>query len=263
MRFRFLLLIVLLLGAAAGPAAAQGGCGADDLNQQLDSLIEAYQEARADGAYQAAQDLAEELDTLLTTCAPPDLPQAGEWQFTWLSPLRGQCSTTISPVDRRFIMLVDEAEGQFSAEDVFVANRLDFTLDEGGDYVTSFNTSFGNETLTLEINATLMSDSRLSGVATAFLPSEDCALAASIEMQLVDTGIICLVGSLQSVNLRVGPGTDFDRAGTIPVNQEQAVVGQATGSDDFTWWQLENGRWVRSDVVTAAGDCRAVPVVSP
>jgi len=39
------------------------------------------------------------------------------------------------------------------------------------------------------------------------------------------------------------------------------VIGQATGTDGFVWWQLGNEAWVRSDLVEEAGYCDDVPVV--
>ena len=66
-----------------------------------------------------------------------------------------------------------------------------------------------------------------------------------------------------TVNLRSGPGTENDKAGTLETGQTAFIIGQATDSDGFTWWKLESGSWVRSDVVTAGGNCANVPVLEP
>ncbi len=66
----------------------------------------------------------------------------------------------------------------------------------------------------------------------------------------------------REVNLRTGPGTDYDRAGSLTAGQTALIVGKATGSDGFVWWKLESGDWVRSDIVTAGGSCTAVSEVA-
>lgn len=71
----------------------------------------------------------------------------------------------------------------------------------------------------------------------------------------------CVVSSGRAVNKRTGPGTNFDQAGQLPAGTEATVIGQATGADGQTWWQLEDENWVREDVVNAVGDCASVPIV--
>jgi hypothetical protein len=71
----------------------------------------------------------------------------------------------------------------------------------------------------------------------------------------------CTVSAASGANLRSGPGTQFARAGALAAGTSQTVTGQAK-SDNFVWWKLESGSWVRSDVVQTAGDCSAVPTVT-
>jgi len=71
----------------------------------------------------------------------------------------------------------------------------------------------------------------------------------------------CTVSSSKTVNKRGGPGTNFDSAGQLESGTDAVVSGQAKGSDGLTWWQLDDGAWVREDVVTEVGDCVSVPVV--
>jgi hypothetical protein len=80
---------------------------------------------------------------------------------------------------------------------------------------------------------------------------------------VVAFGDQCGVVATATVNLRTGPGTTYDRAGTLDGGQTQLIVGQAEGDDGFVWWQLESESWVRSDVVTAGGQCDEVPEVEP
>lgn len=65
----------------------------------------------------------------------------------------------------------------------------------------------------------------------------------------------------QPVNLRSGPGTDYDSPGQLFVGENRDVAGQVTGTDGMTWWQLAIGLWVREDAVTEQGDCSGVPVI--
>lgn len=71
----------------------------------------------------------------------------------------------------------------------------------------------------------------------------------------------CTVASSGTVNLRSGPGTNFDLAGTLAAGESVVATGQANGADGFVWWKLANGAWVRSDLVTITGDCELLPVV--
>lgn len=75
-------------------------------------------------------------------------------------------------------------------------------------------------------------------------------------------GTVCLVSAIEGeVNLRGGPGINFDRVATLPAGREFRAVGQIRGADSFTWWYLETGVYVRDDVVNAEGLCRALPIL--
>lgn len=73
----------------------------------------------------------------------------------------------------------------------------------------------------------------------------------------------CVVRSNGTVNRRTGPGTTFDRDGELLSGEELDVTGQAmdTSGNGFTWWQLEDGAWVREDVVNVEGYCRTLDVI--
>ncbi|MBZ0293212.1 MAG: hypothetical protein K8L99_11660 [Anaerolineae bacterium] len=72
----------------------------------------------------------------------------------------------------------------------------------------------------------------------------------------------CSVTSLSgNVNLRTGPGTNYDIAGTL-AGQAMTVAGQAQGSDGFIWWNLDDGSWVRSDIAAEEGACDSVATVA-
>ncbi|HEX3053519.1 MAG TPA: protein kinase [Aggregatilineaceae bacterium] len=71
----------------------------------------------------------------------------------------------------------------------------------------------------------------------------------------------CTVSVTDPINLRLGPGTEYDRQGVIEEGQKTGVFGQAVGSDGVVWWKLWGDQWVRSDLVSVGGDCSLVPEV--
>lgn len=72
----------------------------------------------------------------------------------------------------------------------------------------------------------------------------------------------CTINVPNEVNLRSGPGTTFDRAGTLSAGQTVEVDGQTQGADGMAWYRLATGEWVRSDVVGSPAACANVPAVS-
>lgn len=65
----------------------------------------------------------------------------------------------------------------------------------------------------------------------------------------------CYVTSDRVINLRSGPGTEFDSPDTIQPGERFAVRDQAQESE-HTWYHLAIGLWVRSDVIETHGRCR-------
>lgn len=61
--------------------------------------------------------------------------------------------------------------------------------------------------------------------------------------------------------LRAGPGREFPILGGLSAGEAALPDARAGGSDGMLWWRLSAGIWVRSDVVLAAGDCGALPLV--
>lgn len=62
-----------------------------------------------------------------------------------------------------------------------------------------------------------------------------------------------------TVNKRSGPGTNFDRAGTMNGGERLEVIGQAEDDSGFVWYELEDDSWVREDVIGLQGDCGDIP----
>jgi len=76
-----------------------------------------------------------------------------------------------------------------------------------------------------------------------------------------DTEDACKVSSSQRVNMRIGPSTNFAVEETFPTGDSLVGDGQAIGSDNYTWWHLQNGLWVREDVVSTTGNCAELPTI--
>jgi WD40 repeat protein len=72
----------------------------------------------------------------------------------------------------------------------------------------------------------------------------------------------CVVDGVGDViNMRSGPGTDYDVVAQLPIGETAEVTGQTVGEDGYIWWRLANNLWVRWDVVAALGNCDNVPYV--
>ncbi|MBN2472403.1 MAG: DUF4962 domain-containing protein, partial [Anaerolineae bacterium] len=82
-------------------------------------------------------------------------------------------------------------------------------------------------------------------------------VAALALMGETETGV-CTVSSAGNVNIRSGPGTNFDILEVMQAGSARAVVGSITGTDGYIWWQLENEAYVRSDVVSESAGCQYV-----
>lgn len=94
------------------------------------------------------------------------------------------------------------------------------------------------------------------------LPIIDSAFLSGMEANSAVEIAQCVVSSTSTVNLRSGPGTEFDVVEKFAAGQTAKPVGRTEILNGMVWWKLENGTWVRSDVVNETGDCQAVPVVS-
>lgn len=62
------------------------------------------------------------------------------------------------------------------------------------------------------------------------------------------------------INLRGGPGTNFDVVSVAAAGEQVTAVGQAE-VDGYIWWWLDDSSWVRSDVIGSGADCAELPVV--
>jgi len=65
----------------------------------------------------------------------------------------------------------------------------------------------------------------------------------------------CIISASQDVNRRASAGTTFDIVGTLASGTQSVAVAKQVDSQNFVWYELAEGGWVRSDVVTATGSC--------
>jgi hypothetical protein len=63
-----------------------------------------------------------------------------------------------------------------------------------------------------------------------------------------------------AVNKRGGPGTQFEIIGVLEDGAASNALQRSLSADGLTWWQLADRSWVREDVVSEQGACRALPV---
>jgi len=71
----------------------------------------------------------------------------------------------------------------------------------------------------------------------------------------------CVLSSgSESLNLRTGPGTEFDLAGVLSANTSVIATGRGSDANNFIWYQLETGDWIRSDTIEISGEaCENLP----
>jgi hypothetical protein len=221
--------------------------------------------------------------TPLATNQPfADLVMAGELSFTESDP--GQIETC-SLLARIGEDANGDAEtfidvGFVTGGDVFVQDRFSPTDDATFESVSlglnldqSHHLLFVliDDTLDLYVDGELVLDDFLVGnrSGTYGIALRGAARGARCEgrnvwvyQAPVFTPGLCEIIPSDTVNMRSGPGTSFDRAGQLAAGTIIRAEGRATDNDGFQWWLLENGNWVREDVVRAQGDCANLPVSS-
>lgn len=265
----FALTLSLLFSGIFLPVMGQGtGCTTDEIKDQIDTFYATYLTDQNGNVTEAARELANDITEFLENCESgsdeensddtDSIVTAGRWFVNW-SVEGSTCpdGTTSSATDRPFLMTLSD-EG-FTATDNYAWPPLEFIPTED-ETVYSFNRNHPSGNFTYRYDVTPLSNEELAGTITLFYAT-GCTLASEFVMNLQDPDIICMVNSDTTVNLRSGPGTDFSRAGQLPSILLQSAIGQATGTDGFIWWQLEDESWVRSDIVEEIGNCENVDEV--
>jgi hypothetical protein len=280
---RVLLALLLLLSLSSFSSFAQDeiDCSTEAIQAEVDRLYEDYAASRSEDAVAELSALNAALEELINACstavavesteeAPSgsltaaDLTE-GKWEVQWSNVGENNCPGDVGGTrsqNRNFILTVDLATDSFTTDDILVWPPLIFTAKLEGGYRFLRNIALNDGTvISYDYNVTLISSGQIEGTSNFFDPAINCALQNTFVMTLVDENIICMVASDTGANLRNGAGTDFQRNGALPAGERTDVIGQANGTDGFTWWQLDSEAWVRSDLVQEAGRCEEVPVV--
>jgi hypothetical protein len=99
--------------------------------------------------------------------------------------------------------------------------------------------------------------------------AEPTAQATATAEPVVQTGD-CLVQSLGSASIHVGPSFDRTIRGSLGLNVQVLVTGQTTDEDGQIWWRIQpenflatepDRYWVPNSQVQTIGDCASVPQV--
>lgn len=72
-----------------------------------------------------------------------------------------------------------------------------------------------------------------------------------------------LTAKLEEINLRSGPGTAYDIVTKLAQNQQVTATGWAFDAEQYVWWRLDTGAWVRADTVDFPDICLTLPQVTP
>ncbi|MCB9451247.1 MAG: SH3 domain-containing protein [Anaerolineaceae bacterium] len=267
--------LVMLMVTMTTTSAQDETCDTGTLSE---TLID-YAQQIDQGDYDTIVNVTSEINMLLRqyvdTCNPeeavsnPDAPfsdfTVGKYRLTWRQETdQTQCGT--SATNRNAILLVADDGRSVQVFDAWVYDPLAFELQADGQIIARRNlTLTDGSTLTYEYildNEAITTDS-LQGTITTFLPSYNCYSTESFTYTLIDANQSCLVAAPSRANMRSGPGTNYQQAGIITSDEQFDVIGQATGTDGFVWWKLENNAWIRSDLVKEAGLCDDVEVVEP
>jgi WD40 repeat protein len=89
--------------------------------------------------------------------------------------------------------------------------------------------------------------------------NEDCFISNGAAWDFVTDGAYCTLTALGTPNLRSGPGTTYQRVGTLAAGESTIAITQTTGDDGYVWYQLYDNKWIRSDLVEAEASCADLP----
>jgi hypothetical protein len=102
----------------------------------------------------------------------------------------------------------------------------------------------------------------------AWRPCAGSSAIPGVEMtaEAVAAPVTCIITAPNgaNINLRQGPGTEYDFSGLLEQNQSVSADAQTPGAGGTTWLRVGPNQWLRSDVIGASqGDCVALPTVMP
>lgn len=97
-------------------------------------------------------------------------------------------------------------------------------------------------------------------------PTVESTPAVEMTAEALAAPVTCVVTAPDgaNINLRQGPGTEYDFSGLLEQNQSINADAQTPGAGGTTWLRVGPNQWLRSDVIAASqGDCVALPTVAP
>ena len=83
-----------------------------------------------------------------------------------------------------------------------------------------------------------------------------CHFAGTFEALLIDTENVCLVANFFRVNIRAYPSRQSKTVGKLL--DARRIVGKVRGDDNYDWWKLGEGEYVREDVVETTQSCEGI-----
>lgn len=142
------------------------------------------------------------------------------------------------------------------------ATVVDFDPDDLGERILAACENALQSTLFPEMDSSAC-DIEITPVGPAPTEAPQPVTSAPSSGLLDDIGDsdACTIAARNTVNLRGGPGTNYALQGQLAAGVHANPDGQATGTDNLSWWRLSEGTWVRANLTDKAGACDSVPVV--
>ncbi|RMF78310.1 MAG: WD40 repeat domain-containing protein [Chloroflexi bacterium] len=140
----------------------------------------------------------------------------------------------------------------FTLEDDVLAGSK---LDDGAIHLWDAET--GEQLVTLP-------EHRLGAYSIAFNPAGTLLAVGggdgTVLVWAVGDGAVCHVIARATANLRAEPGTQFRVEDVLRHNVGARAILRTIDDEGFTWWQVENGLWIRDDAVVDEGNCDDLPI---
>ena len=142
------------------------------------------------------------------------------------------------------------------------------TMDNSPDFVTPIYQFEGWNNDLIKLSVTITAADEVPAGDYFFRILHDCTYVSDQvvhpfrQERIAVVRVSSCTAQATGVNLRAGPGTNFERVGSLAAGDTGFIDGQTVGADGLVWWHLIQDVWVRSDVVTASGRCEDIPELS-
>jgi uncharacterized protein YraI len=125
------------------------------------------------------------------------------------------------------------------------------------------DTPVPSATLTYTLVPTLTSTHTLVPVSSTPLPSTDTPSPTETLVSFTETPSVPIATFNQGVNVRSGPGTEFNPPiGSIPAGQTAEILARTPIGDWYKVRYVNQEGWVAAQFVTVSGDVSLIPVES-